>query len=459
MKILSIQIKNIGLLGDVTLELNKPLILLYGEIKQGKTTCLNAVRWVLGGPFPTDIIKHGETEASIHMTLSNGSITREFYVARDGTTKAREVVFMQDGAQIKNPVAALKQFVNPFLLNQDYLRNMTEPERKRFFVELFHIDTTELDTTAARLELEAQNLRAKLTGYGEIDLTPQPRINTIPITQEIAARNNAHGVAQGERRAKLAALRAAHSAACAAASKAMQDSTTRNQHRGHLTQSIAENSSKIFELEKQIGFLTAENAGHAAWLENNPEMAPPGNPVPSNEIGELEALLQVSRPDTGALEAELLAASAQNVRAEQAEKNQARAAEKEKDAQQLQQTVSELTECRNQKIARLAKMADECQIPGVKFDAAGNLIYEDTQAGMLSTSQIMKFSAALSALYPDGFGLDLIDRAESLGKSIFSFIEKAKAEDKTILATIVGEKPATIPADVGVFVVEQGKLI
>jgi hypothetical protein len=38
------------------------------------------------------------------------------------------------------------------------------------------------------------------------------------------------------------------------------------------------------------------------------------------------------------------------------------------------------------------------------------------------------------------------------------FVERAKREDKTILATIVGERPATSPPEVGVWVVENGKL-
>lgn len=80
----------------------------------------------------------------------------------------------------------------------------------------------------------------------------------------------------------------------------------------------------------------------------------------------------------------------------------------------------------------------------------------ETEAGMLSTSQMMKLSSQLSALYPEGFGLDLIDRAESLGKSIFAFVDRAKAENKTILAAVVGEKPAEVPEEVGVFVVEGG---
>ena len=45
-----------------------------------------------------------------------------------------------------------------------------------------------------------------------------------------------------------------------------------------------------------------------------------------------------------------------------------------------------------------------------------------------------------------------------MGKSIFALIERATAEEKTILATVVGEKPATTPDGVGVFVVEGGQV-
>ena len=52
MKPTKLIIKNIGKIPNETIEINKPLILFYGEIKQGKTTILNSVRWVCGGEFP-----------------------------------------------------------------------------------------------------------------------------------------------------------------------------------------------------------------------------------------------------------------------------------------------------------------------------------------------------------------------------------------------------------------------
>ena len=112
-----------------------------------------------------------------------------------------------------------------------------------------------------------------------------------------------------------------------------------------------------------------------------------------------------------------------------------------------------------EKTAKLAAVTDESGIAGLKFDVDGNFTYKGTTASMLSTSEIMELSSQLSACYPPGFSIEMIDRGESLGESIYDFIKRAQDEDKTILATIVGEKPAKVPANVGVFVVKDGKLL
>lgn len=49
MKAIRLTVKNIGIIADAVIELNKPLLMFYGEIRQGKTTVLNAVKWVFGG--------------------------------------------------------------------------------------------------------------------------------------------------------------------------------------------------------------------------------------------------------------------------------------------------------------------------------------------------------------------------------------------------------------------------
>jgi DNA repair ATPase RecN len=460
MKILKLEIHNIGPIGSITIDCaGKPLILLYGEIRQGKSTILNAVRWCLGGSFPTDIIKHGATEAFIQLTTDSGWVRREFYVGRDGTNKAREVVFMDKGAKVANPVAALKAFLNPFLINQDHLRNMNEPERKRFFVELFGLQTDDLDVQLSDAESKASALRSKLTGYGEIDLTSQASVDTTLLNQEIEARNKKHEEEQLKRRNQLSLLRQSMQESQAAVKLHNQQAQLRAQDIAQTLQRVKTRDREIAGLLEQVEILRNQQTIDQSWLAMNKPLEVMGDPVAPPALAELESLLQLSRPDISELQAQLLTAAAQNVRAEQYQKNLARQKMKEEDQSQLAYLEKTISEIRKQKISRLATIASECKIPGIEFDAAGNLTYEGTQAGMLSTSQVMKLSAALSSLYPEGFGLDLIDRAESLGKSIFEFIDKAKREDKTILATIVGDKPATVPAEVGVFVIQGGSIV
>ena len=49
MKVTKLTVQNIGIIADAVVEINKPEIVFYGDIKQGKSTLLNAVRWVCGG--------------------------------------------------------------------------------------------------------------------------------------------------------------------------------------------------------------------------------------------------------------------------------------------------------------------------------------------------------------------------------------------------------------------------
>ena len=98
------------------------------------------------------------------------------------------------------------------------------------------------------------------------------------------------------------------------------------------------------------------------------------------------------------------------------------------------------------------------KIKGLEFDEVGNFKYLNTASDMLSDSQQMELSTKLSSLYPDGLKIELIDRGESLGKSVFKLIDEAKEKERNILVSIVGDKPAKIPENIGVFVVEKGNV-
>lgn len=421
MKPAKLVIKNIGKIADTTIDINKPLILFYDEIKQGKTTILNCVRWVCGGEFPDDIISHGASEGAIELHFDGGMIGRSFYRAKTGETKARAVVFVKNGKPVSSPVAEIKRLLNPFLLDQDFLRNKTELERKQYFTELFAVDTTELDTELFNSQREAQALRAKIAGYGEIDLTK------IEVVDVRAAQD------------RLNSINATHDEACDKIETENESIRTHNNSVERVENTKSDIESTLESYRKKVKDLEAQLK--AIELPKRKELK--SKPV---------------KPDTTALENQIREAGATNVRATQYQHNLNRQKAKKNDEEKLSAMEKRQREIKAEKQAKLKSISSTCGIEGLEFDEAGNFIYDGTTAGMISDSQIMRLSSELSALYPDGFGLDLIDRAESLGKSIFEFVDRAKAENKSILATIVGERPASVPENVGVFVVENGKV-
>jgi predicted ATP-dependent endonuclease of OLD family len=452
MKVTKLTIKNIGKIADTVIELNKPLILFYGEIRQGKTTILNAVRWVCGGKFPDDIIRHGEKEASVELGFDGGCISRSWYRAKDNTTKARDISYVVNGKPQGRPAEKVRALLNPFLLDQDFLRNKTELERKQYFSELFAVDTTELDTELFNIQRDAQSLRSKISGYGEIDLTKAEMVDAADLRASLEKIRGEHSQARQAWDEQCRAIYSAHGKAIAAFITSNAAIQSHNASVDRKLESLGEVSKQIARLKAQLSEAEQQEKEAAAWLKANPKQE--ASEIPSRASNPPEP----PAPDTSDLEAKIQNAAAQNVRAEQYAKNKKRADYKKADEQSLSAMEKRQREIKAEKMAKLKTVSDSCGIEGLSFDEAGNFIYQDTTAGMISDSQIMRLSSELSALYPEGFGLDLVDRAESLGKSIFEFVERAKREEKTILATIVGERPAKVPDDIGVFVVKEGKV-
>lgn len=426
MRVTKLTIKNIGLIADESIELNKPLIVFYGEIRQGKTTILNAVRWVCGGSFPSDIIRHGQRDASIRLEFSGGMIERSFYVAKEGGTKARDIIFVRDGKPVKNPVAEIKRFLNPFLLDQDHLKNMTEAERRKYFTELFAVDTSDLDSEAFNANREAAELRAKIKGYGEIDLTPVEKVDSAPLIEQLRKIRADHEAARRDAAVKNDSIRSA------------------NRDVEEAEALVASADEEIGELEQQIASLRRDKAEREKWLKTHKRSPLVGEPV---------------APDTSALEEKISDTAVLKVRAEQYLKNVARDKDRKADSTRVSALEKRQREINAAKATKLKEVSGSCGIKGLVFDESGGFAYQGTQAGMLSTSQLMRLSSELSSMYPEGFGIELLDRGESLGRAIYEYVELAEQKQITVLATVVGERPAESPDRVGVFVIKDGVVI
>jgi len=424
MKTTRLTIKNIGKIGNMVIDIDKPLLLFYGDIKVGKTTILNAVRYCFGGSFPSDIIKHGEQEAEVILEFEGGSCTRQWYKGKTGTT-ARSVKLIIDGEDVKKPSKRIETFMNPFLLDQDHLKNKTELERQRYFTELFNVQTDEIDEEIKTIEESAKSLRITIKAYGDIDLTKYESVDVEDLKKNRQKVLDKHDTEITE------------------IDTFNLEVTEHNTKHQTETDTADRLEPEIKELQLKLGRLKDQQYKVREWLKENPVKEKKSKP---------------ETPDTSELDTAISNAAANEVRVEQYQANLTKASEKAMDVKKLANFETDTRNKKKKKTAKLAEISESSGIKELSFDEQGNFTYEDTQAGMLSTSQIMKLSSELSALYPEGFGLDLIDRGESLGKSIFEFVKKAEEEDKTILATIVGESPAEVPENIGVFVVENGEV-
>ena len=460
MKVNKLTIENIGMIAKEVIPINEPLVVFYGDIRQGKTTILNSVRWVLGGGFPDDIIRHGQQNASIQLEAAQDGkpilIRREWYTGKDGTVKAREIQYTINGQVQQKPVQKLALFLNPFMLNQSHFSDMNELARSRYLVDLFGVDTSTEDNAIAANKKEAQDLRAKVKGYGEIDLTPVPETDTEALKKRLNARRQEHAESVAVARIELKALQTAYNANVAVIDKEAEAVRVHNKKHEQLTEANREDRAAIKELQARIDKIEHSIAVRDAWLDDNKAKTEPARPDPLDTKA-IDARINAIA-DTGDLEAAINAATANDVRREQYVKNVARAEARDADNGKILELDRENDRLRNSKIAKLAEYSEKCGVPGLSFDENGSFLFEGSTPGMISTSQVMRLSEYLSELYPEGFGISLIDRGESLGKSVFDLVDRAKKDDRNILVTVVGEKPAKIPEDVGVFVVENGEL-
>ena len=414
MRIIKIQIKNIGIISDTEIILEKGLNLFYGDVKQGKTTILNSVRWVCGGSYPNDILKHGEEEGSIHIFFDNGAtVRREFYLSKVSGIKDRPVQFIKDGIVQSQPVSKLKELFNPFQLNQNHFTEMSALEKKRFAVDLFNVDTAEEEKELKTLKEKGNNLLKKMKAIVFGKEVKVEHVDIKKLTEELK---------------KTEEFNLDQAAAADDLDKA--------------NRAIEEIDEDILQAEEKLQKLRTRLEDKKEYISKLPK---------AKEI-----------KDTTALTEKISDAKLINYKADQyvemTKENEKKENERAKLEIDIKQARVDVKAKEKEITDKLKAVNDSHGIEGLVFVDGGDFTYEGTSADMLSTSQNAKLSSALQSKYPESMAVEIIDQGESWGKSIFDLIEKAEKENKVILTTVVGEKPAKAPAKAGVFVVKDGEV-
>lgn len=460
MKITKLIIHNVGIIEHFDMPVNKSLNLFYGDIKQGKTTILNAIRWAFGGEYPTDIMRHGQTEAFVEIAADDDGvdvlIRREWYVNKDGETTNRPLVFSRAGVDQARPAETLKKFLNPFVMDDRYFVDMTALEKGRFLCRLFGVDTREEDKQIGEMSEEASQLRIVIKSYGEIIPVEVKPVDTTEL-QEIRKRNVA--ACEADRAAATQALNVALGqwrAECEGVEARNAVARKTNADRVTVIQKMDDAKARRLVLQAELAEIETKLAKGEAWLWDHKEQTLESVPA-RPDLSALEARCSAS-PDVEEIDQRIQQAGAVNEQHKQYLRDKRRQEEKEEKERHLIDLERKQAQLKADKVAKLAKLGAESGIPTLVFLDGGDFQFDGTSSAMLSDSQQMQLTEFLKGKYPEGFNVSLVDRGESLGKSVMTLVERARVRQSTIFCSVVGERPANVPEDIGAFVVEKGKV-
>lgn len=433
MKPVKMRIVNIGILGDVTIPFNTPIIKLFGEIRNGKTTILNAVRWVTGSPIPKDIIKHGEREASIRIDYEGSSegetyIERSFYLNASGEMKTRAIQFIRNGAAVVKPSDKLKGMAEGFVADQDTFNKLSAEEKRKYFVASLGLDTTEEDALLDKIIAEGKALRKEIKEVGSLE---DLEVVAEPDSVNSLLEQRAEITAQNEEANKqyITLVRGRQQVIAAKASV------------------VATRAAKVARLEALRGEaarIKSEGLALKEELANENEEELPDEVAEPEQVSTTDLDKQIS--DNGAKQEEYRAYQRLLSIKEETDVKKSRLAD----------LLAQKKKVVHEKGEKLVSLNAKHGIEGLIFGGDGSITYREASLDLLSTSEQFELSYELASKQANELGIIPIDRAESLGKSIDDYVAHAKAQGFTVLASIVGEYPANSPVEQGVFVVENG---
>lgn len=424
-------IENIGIISHIEIPFGVPIIKLYGRIQNGKTTILNAVRWLTGTSLPSDLIRHGEDEGFIRIDYENDTyIERSFYRGKNGEIKARAVTFIREGVAVEKPAKVLKNMSEGFVSNQDTFNNLSLDDKRKYFVNTLGLDTDKEDKRLTEIVAEAKVIRKTIKDVGtvkKLDPVEEPEsVDTlIAKRKEITERNEKTNL-------KYLQLVKGRESVIAAKADAVAERKLKEHRLKELKAKFAEIKAEGEKLQQEL-------------KEQNVEPAPTEVPIPTLEsTEEIDSALNKIAEDTIAFNEYIESVKV----AEQVAQHKAKMSKLEKEKKAIEKEKGE----------KLIALNDKHGIDGLVFHSDGKITYKDTALDMLSDSQQFSISYELASAQINELGILPLDRAESLGRSIDDYIHHAKAQGFTVLASIVGECPAEKEEEVGVFVVQNGEI-
>ena len=112
----SLHIKNIGIIEDLSIDLNKGLNVLTGETGAGKTLIIDSLQIISGGRFSKDMIRKGENNSFVELCLycpeNENSVDGNIIVSREINLNGKNMCKINGRMATVNE---LKEFMKQFI--------------------------------------------------------------------------------------------------------------------------------------------------------------------------------------------------------------------------------------------------------------------------------------------------------------------------------------------------------
>ena len=114
--IATLHIKNIGIIEDISIDLNQGLNVLTGETGAGKTLIIDSLQIISGGRFAKEMIRKGETNSFVELCMyepdNKKAIDGNIIVSREINANGKNMCKI-NGRMVT--VTELKEFMSEFI--------------------------------------------------------------------------------------------------------------------------------------------------------------------------------------------------------------------------------------------------------------------------------------------------------------------------------------------------------
>lgn len=437
------------------------LIPIYGKNRQGKTSILDFILWMIYGnkELNPDIIGKDKDRIKGILKLDKYEIVREF--PRKGTPKLK-VKNTETGKYEEGEVQNfLNAFINKLTIDTRPFLDETALGKLKYLLDLLGIDFTEINNTIKTLEQDRLIVGREFDKFGDLDEDAPARVERVNTDKLFAERKKI----EERNRNNSEQYSLAKQAEIEEIEKFNKEQREKQKNIESSQKLITENLSDISKTKETIADLKRQLSQAESWLTTLQNTEKELNEVHSKlPKPEPEKPLKTSLPDwepesTEAIDKQIQDANAVNVKADIYEKWVEKKTEKEKKGKEYENYDRQIKDQRELKLEILRKAKHG--VKGLEIREDG-LYYNDTFSENWSDAESIRIISELALSRLDRekqIEALFLDRFESFDKDMRADLEKM-CEDVGIqvVVTIVRNSTKEIDEDGAYFFIKDGSV-